>query len=420
MKVLVVGSGGREHALVWRLLQDAEVFAAPGNPGIAEIAECFPIAPDDASGIADLCSRLSIDLVVVGPEAPLIDGLATCLRASGIRVFGPDTGAAQLEGSKAFSKDLMASAGVPTARFGSFNHLFPALAFARQLFEEGGGAVVKASGAALGKGVVVCESAEEADDALRSMLEERTFGSAGSLVVVEERLVGREFSLLTLCSEAGYRSLPVAQDYKRIFDGDRGPNTGGMGSYSPVGWIDDSLVRKTEERVVEPMLAELSKRGLPFRGVLFSGIMVMGGEPLCLEYNVRFGDPETQSVMPRLGAGFLEALVACADGQPVPEISVLAQSAVTVVVAAKGYPGTVSKGAEITIGAMPAGVQVFHAGTFLSDGRLVASGGRVLGVTATAGKVEEARRLAYEGIAQVAFEGMQFRRDIAAPDPTLP
>ncbi len=414
MKILVVGSGAREHALVWKLLQEAEVFAAPGNPGIASLCQCFSISAMDFQGILELARKLGIDLVVVGPEDPLIAGLADALRHAGLVVFGPGAEGACLEGSKAFSKDLMREAGVPTAAYGTFTDHSEANRFVASREDKGKRVVVKGSGAALGKGVTGCSSAKEAVDAVDFALVAKGFGDAGTEIVIEDRLEGKEFSLLTLCSDQGFFSLPVAQDYKRIFDGDLGPNTGGMGSYSPVPWIPEGLVKETEASVVAPLLAALKARGIEYRGVLFSGLMVDGGVPYCLEYNVRFGDPETQSVMARLGHGFAGALLACAKGMTIPPVEVLDNAVVSVVLASGGYPGDVKKGLPISIGDLPEGVVAFHAGTKTDAGRLVTSGGRILTVTATAASAITARALAYEGVFRVAFEGMHFRNDVAA------
>ncbi len=411
-RVLVIGSGGREHALCWKLAQEAQVHCMPGNPGISQIAECHAGNATDVLGTLRTVQRLNPDLVVVGPEDPLVLGLADALRRKGFAVYGPDQDGAQLEASKAFSKAMMEQAGVTTAAFETFTEPEPALEYVRERYGAGFQVAVKASGNALGKGAVVCDSLEAAEEAVRSMLERKELGEAGSTVVIEDRLTGREFSLLTLCSEGEILSLPVAQDYKRIFDGGEGPNTGGMGSVSPVGWVSEDLVREVEERAVRPILKALDRRNIPFRGTLFSGLMVQEGVPYCLEYNVRFGDPETQSVMARLGGGFYAALLACANAEPIPEIEVLDNAAVTVVVASGGYPGTPSKGHPIQIGDL-GGASLFHAGTAMLEGQLVNSGGRVFGVTGVGPSVSEARAQAYGGVRAISFEGMQFRTDIA-------
>lgn len=413
MRILIVGSGGREHALAWKLAQEAEVHVAPGNPGIAQVAQLHAVAALDLDGLASLAHRIQPDLVVVGPEDPLIAGLADRLRAEGFAVCGPGAEGAALEGSKAFSKALMREAGVRTAKFETFRESGPAIEFARARVAAVGGVAVKASGAALGKGVVVAGSAEEAEEAIRAMLDRRELGEAGAEIVVEDRLVGREFSLLTLCNETGFHSLPVAQDHKRIFDGDEGPNTGGMGAYSPVPWVNPDLVREAEESAVRPILRALKERGIDYRGVLFTGFLVQDGKPYCLEYNVRLGDPETQAVLPRLGAGFADALLAVALGTPIPPVPVREEAAVAVVVASEGYPGTVRKGVPIELG--DAGdCLVFHAGTSMRDGALVTSGGRVLAVVALGSDIPAARGAAYRGVAAIRFDGMQFRTDIGA------
>ncbi len=413
MRVLVVGSGGREHALAWKLAKEAEVFCAPGNPGIAADCECIQVSQKDADGLIELCRRKEIDLVVIGPEDPLIQGLADRLRDAGRLVFGPGARGAQIEGSKSYSKALMAAAGVPTARFASFTDPKAAVDFARELAGVGGGVVVKASGNALGKGVFVCEDAAEAEQAIEKMMLDRAFGDAGAAVVVEERLVGPEFSLLTLCSDQSLHSLPVARDYKRAHTGDKGPNTGGMGSVSPVEWVGDSLTREAEERVARPILSALAQQGISYRGVLFSGLLVQNGVPYCLEYNARLGDPETQSLMMRIGSGFADALMACAKGESVPNVEVLPNAAVTVVVASRGYPGEYPKGLPIDLGTVPEGVKIFHAGTAMSAGKLITSGGRVLAATAEAPELASARAKAYEAARSVRIEGSYFRDDIA-------
>jgi phosphoribosylamine---glycine ligase len=407
----VIGGGGREHALAWKLSQEAEVICAPGNAGIAADVECVEHSPKDSSALISFCKDRAIDLVVVGPEDPLVDGLADQLRAAGILVFGPNQAAAQLEGSKAFSKEMMARAGVPTAAYGSFDDPAKAKQFCEELFANGKQVAVKASGNALGKGVIVCDTLESALSAVETL---SALGEAGRILVVEEKLVGREFSLLTLVSDDHILSLPVAQDYKRVYDNNQGPNTGGMGTYSPLPWLPDALVARVEEEIVKPVIQALAADGIDYRGVLFSGIMVTSDGPKCLEYNVRFGDPETQSVMCRLGSGLAKALLACAKGETIPQIEVLSNAVVTVVTASGGYPDAYQKGLPITIADIPDEVKVFHAGTKMEAGQLVTNGGRVLAVTATANDHEAARNLAYKAIQQICFEGMHYRKDIGA------
>lgn len=407
MRVLVVGSGGREHALAWKLSKESEVFACPGNPGIAAVAEC------KAGDPVEVAQALRPDLVVIGPENPLIDGLADPLREQGLPVFGPGAAGARLEGSKAYSKEQMIRAGVPTAAHETFTAPSLARDYVRARNDIGRQVVVKASGAALGKGAIVCSNYAEADDAIAMMMEDREFGDAGSTVVIEDRMSGREFSLLTVCGDSHYWSLPVAQDYKRALDGDRGPNTGGMGTYSPVPWVTAEMVSRTESEIVAPMLRNLAEQGVQFRGVLFSGVMAEEGRVFCIEYNVRFGDPEIQTLVQRIDAGLSDLLLAAAVGGPLNPLDVLPNAAITVAIASGGYPGTYEKGLPITLPpSLPEGVEVFHAGTAMKDGRLVTSGGRVLGVSAQASTGEEARALAYAVVEQVKFEGKSFRSDI--------
>ena len=405
MRILVVGSGGREHALCWKLAQEHEVVCSPGNAGIVEDVEC--VVSDDLVGLSQ-----GFDLVVVGPEGPLVDGLADRIRAVGVAVYGPGAEGAQLEASKAFSKGLMAEVGVPTAEFFTFTNAPAALEYARNRFDEGRGVAVKASGNALGKGVIVCEELEDAETAIRRLMIERVYGEAADTVVVEERLVGPEFSLLTIVGDKGFKSLPVAQDFKRAYDGDRGPNTGGMGAVSPCPWVSEDLVRETEERCVAPLLDGLKRRGIGFRGTLFSGLMVQEGTPYCLEYNVRFGDPETQSVMLRLGGGLGDALFAAATGGEIPAPVVRDDAAVTVVVASAGYPGPYPKDLPIEFGPLPEGAKLFHAGTARRDGGFRTNGGRVIAASASAPSFVEARERAYAAAQSVRFDGAFFRGDI--------
>ncbi|MFM9873391.1 MAG: phosphoribosylamine--glycine ligase [Fimbriimonadaceae bacterium] len=413
MKICVIGGGGREHALCWKFAEEGhEVFCAPGNPGIWDVATVADHAVHDRKAILDWANEVKPDLVVVGPEDPLIAGMADMFRENGFDVFGPGQGAARLEGSKAFSKDMMKRAGIPTAKYQAFSDPVAARNYATAEFAAGRPVVVKASGTALGKGAIVCDSVEEAHAAIDSMLVAMELGEAGRTIVLEERLAGREFSLLTLVSGTEILSLPVAQDYKRIGDGDEGPNTGGMGTYSPVEWVSEELVRETEDAVVRPILASLAELDIDYRGVLFSGLMLADGVPYCLEYNVRFGDPETQSVLRRLGDGFAEALMACARGEAIPAIPVLDEAVCTVVVASEGYPGDYEKGREVEIGELLDGVKVFHAGTRMVGEELVTNGGRVVAISATGIDAEDARAKAYAGVGAVRFDGMQYRKDI--------
>jgi phosphoribosylamine--glycine ligase len=398
VKVLLVGSGGREHALAWALARsDAldELHAAPGTPGIAELASCHPVRADDPATLVPLAAELGVDLVVVGPEAPLVAGLADELRHRGIAVFGPSKAAAQIEGSKAFAKDVLDTAGVPNAR---------TLAVARPP------CVVKADGLAAGKGVWVCRTQDELDAGLRAA--ERL----DQPFHVEELLEGPEVSVFALCDGTHTVSLPAAHDYKRIGDGDEGANTGGMGSVSPTPRLTSAETDELVELVHVPVLRELARRGTPFSGALFAGVMLTPAGPRVLEFNCRFGDPETQSQLPRVGGDLLRALAASAAGDlRGVELPVSDRAAVTVVLAGRDYPergdvGTPIDGIE---DAEATGALVFHAGTALHDGRLVTNGGRILDVTALGDSVADARAAAYEAASCVHFDGVNFRRDIA-------
>ena len=399
MKVLVVGSGGREHALAWALARSprlSELHAAPGNPGIATLASCHPVHSDDQASLVPLAGELGIDLVVVGPEAPLVAGLADELRHRGVAVFGPGASAARIEGSKAFSKEVMDAAGVPTAR---------SLAVARPP------CVVKADGLAAGKGVWVCHTQAELDMGLRAA------EALGQPFHVEELLEGEEVSLFAICDGTTAVALPAAQDYKRIGDGDEGPNTGGMGSYSPVPRLSEVEVSTLVDTVCKPVVAELARRGSPFVGVLFAGAMLTDDGPRVLEYNCRFGDPETQSLVPLLEGDLLDALASAAVGRlGGAPIATSESAAVTLVLAAGDYPARGDSGSTITgvEEAEASGALVFHAGTALHDGRLVTNGGRILNVTALGDSIAAARDAAYAGAAHIDFPGMQYRTDIAA------
>jgi len=414
MRILVIGGGGREHALAWKLSQEAEVICAPGNPGIADDVETVSLNPLDFPAVTEFARQREIDLVVVGPEDPLVAGIADPLRSAGIAVYGPGKVGAQLEASKAFSKELMFEADVPTAKFLSFHDPIEAKQYARTRFADGRELAVKASGNALGKGVILCSTEVEAEEAIDQMMVQKVFGDAGSVIVLEDRLRGPEFSLLTIVGDNEFVSLPVAQDYKRALDGDQGLNTGGMGTYSPVDWVTPEMVLEAERRVVAPMIRLMRERGFVYRGTLFSGLMLDGDDLHCLEYNVRFGDPETQTVMMRLGSGFAQALHQAATGRPIEPPTLNGLSAVTVVVASGGYPGSYAKGVPVDLSALPNDVKLFHAGTSLRDGQLVTNGGRVFGVSAAAPSIAEARERAYAGARAVQFEGAFFRSDIAS------
>jgi phosphoribosylamine--glycine ligase len=413
---LVVGGGGREHALCWALRRerpDADLYCAPGNPGTAELATNLPIAADDLDRLADAADMHGIDLTVVGPEVPLARGLADRLRAEGRAVFGPSAAAAQIEASKAFAKDVMTSAGIPTAASRTFQELEPALAYVDRHPEP---LVVKASGLAAGKGAIVCASRAEAAAAVRAMLGDRAFGEAGATVVIEAFLEGEEISVLALTDGRDVELLPVSQDHKRLLEGDAGPNTGGMGAYSPVAVATPALLERVRREVLGPALEELRRRGSPFSGVLYAGLMVdRAGTPWVVEFNCRLGDPETQVVLPLVAGGLTESFWTAARGEGVtPVVRRDGVASVTTVLASRGYPDQPEKGAAITLpAALPDGVTVFHAGTTRgSDGVLRVSGGRVLNVTAVAATFAEAQRLSRDTAEAIDFDGKVFRRDI--------
>jgi phosphoribosylamine---glycine ligase len=398
VRVLVVGSGGREHALAWKLAQSSslsDLHAAPGSPGIAQLGECHPIRADDAEGLLALAHSLEVDLVVVGPEVPLVAGVADVLRHAGIAVFGPSAAAARIEGSKAFAKEVMAAAGVPTAE---------QLAIARPP------CVVKADGLAAGKGVHVCVTQAELDRALLAV------EALGTGFVVEELLEGPELSLLAICDGGRALPLPPAQDYKRAFDGNTGPNTGGMGSYAPMPGLGDAELEELVATIHQPVLAELERRGAPFVGLLYAGVMLTDDGPRVLEFNCRFGDPETQSVLPLLEGDLVAALAAAAVGE-LSGVTVAADatSAVTVVLAAAEYPAGSDRGTPIAgvAEAEAAGALVFHAGTALHGDRLVTNGGRILNVTGVGESLPAAREAAYRAAGLITFEGARWRNDIA-------
>jgi phosphoribosylamine---glycine ligase len=416
VKILVVGGGGREHALAWKLVQSPRVervWAAPGNPGIARHATCVPIEVDAHEALGALAEREAVDLVVVGPEVPLVAGLADQLRARGLVVFGPDARAARIEGSKAFAKALMARHAIPTAQFRTLDDPDEARAYCRVL---GAPVVVKADGLAAGKGAIVCRTLEEADAAVALCMDNRTFGDAGRRIVVEEFLTGEEVSFFAISNGKEAVALGSAQDHKTVFDGDVGPNTGGMGAYVPVPFVDAALHASIMETIVRPTLTALAGEGAPYRGVLYAGLMLTPAGPKVIEFNCRFGDPECQTIMAAMSGDLVPLLVAAARGEPLPETwPAPERAAVCVALASGGYPGRYETGRPITgieaAEALP-GVHVFHAGTALRGDALVTSGGRVLGVTAVAAGLGDAITHAYDAIGRIQFEGMHYRRDI--------
>jgi len=414
--VLLVGGGGREHALAWKLAQSpglGRMIAAPGNPGIAAHARCVPIKDTAIDQIVALAQQERPDLVVVGPETPLALGLADRLRAAGLAVFGGSAAAARLESSKAFAKDLMARHRIPTARFGTFRD---AAAARRHCREMGAPLVVKADGLAAGKGVVVCQTLEEADRAVAQCLEARAFGDSGLTVVIEEFLVGEEASFFALSDGTGVLPLVAAQDHKTVYDGDRGPNTGGMGAYSPTPVMDADMQERVMREIVRPSIAAMAAEGAPYTGVLFVGLMITREGPKVIEFNCRFGDPECQAILPRLEDDLLALLLAAATGKGLPPaLGFSRRSSVCVVMTSAGYPGAYQTGRAITGVAAAAGlpgVNVFHAGTALAGGALVTAGGRVLGVQALGVDVAAAVRTAYAAVERIRFDGAHYRRDI--------
>ena len=428
-RVLLIGSGGREHALAWKLLQSSlcdRLIAAPGNPGIAALGlglgvgrmAVAKVGAEATAELVALAKREQVDLVVCGPEVPLMAGLGDACVAAGLRFFGPSRAAAELEGSKQFAKDLMKRAGIPTAAYGSFADVAAADAF---IDAQPGDVVVKADGLCAGKGVVVTSSHAEAKQAVRTMLVDRAFGDAGDRVVIEERLSGREVSMMALCDGTRFVLLASAEDHKAVWDGDRGPNTGGMGAYSPSPLVDQALTEKIARTIFAPLVAAMADAGRPFRGLLYGGLMLTPERgPMVIEWNCRFGDPETQAVLPRLDEDLLPWLLDAASGElPLQSPDWLPGLAVCVVLAAEGYPGKVRSGDVIAglgsdgqLAGSPRDLVVFHAGTKTSDGGLLTAGGRVLGVTATGGNLDEARGRAYAGIGRIAWAGMHYRKDI--------
>ena len=414
MNILLIGSGGREHALANAIAKSRRtrtLFAAPGNPGIATKAQLVDLDVADHAKVAAFCAANDIDLVVVGPEAPLVAGLADDLAAAGVAVFGPGKEAARLEGSKGYTKDLCKEAGIPTAAYERFDNAEAAKAYIRS---RGAPIVVKADGLAAGKGVIVAERVAEAEAAV-DMIFGGAFGSAGAEVVVEDFLEGEEASFFALCDGERAIAFASAQDHKRVGDGDTGPNTGGMGAYSPAPIMTDEMVARTMREIIEPAVAAMKARGAPYRGVLFAGLMIGPKGPQLIEFNARFGDPETQAMLPRLDEDILPLLLACANGALPDAVRLKPECALTVVYAANGYPDAPERGTQIKgldLAAQSAGVEITHAGTKLEGDKLLANGGRVLNVTALGETVSDAQAKAYQTLAMIDWPGGFYRSDI--------
>jgi phosphoribosylamine--glycine ligase len=427
LKILVIGSGGREHTLVWKLAQSKRVekiYCAPGNVGMTPLAELVPLKVEDIGEIVRFCQKERIDLVVVGPELPLTLGLVDALEEVGVKAFGPNKQAAELEGSKVFAKDLMTRYRIPTARYEVFNEVQPARDFAREI---SGPWVVKADGLAAGKGVLICSTLAETEQAIEKILVEKAFGAAGEKVIIEEFLVGEELSLMAFCDGKTVVPMVSAQDHKRVFAGDKGPNTGGMGAYSPAPVATPELCHIVLEQILQPTVQAMAKEGRTFKGVLYAGLMITEQGPRVLEYNVRFGDPETQVILPRLKSDLVEILLAVCTGELekwAKELGALSainskkmwqeEACATVVMASRGYPGTYRTGFEIKgLTEVPKEVLVFHSGTAKQEGKIVTAGGRVLAVTALGGNLRQAVDTAYRGVAKINFTGAHYREDIA-------
>lgn len=416
MNILLVGSGGREHALAWKIRHNPNntLYIAPGNGGTATLGHNVPIADTDIPGLVAFAQDKKIDLVVAGPEVPLTLGLTDTLASHGIACFGPCAYAAQLEGSKQFAKEMMQRTGVPTAKFQVFDAYEPALAYVRAHPLP---LVIKADGLAAGKGVVIAQTYQEAEQALHDMMVSKVFGQAGEKIIVEEALQGEEASLLAFCDGTTVIPMPSLQDHKRIGDNDTGPNTGGMGAYSPAPVLPDDEVQAMTDRVIRPIVQDMAAQGHPFKGVLYAGLMFTPHGPMVLEYNVRFGDPECQPLMARLQSDLVEIMLACVQGRLRPELVRFSpEPSCCVVMAAKGYPQSYPKGMEISglhEAAKCPGVTVFHAGTTTDGQKIRTSGGRVLGVTALGTSLAQARETAYAGVEAISFENAYYRSDIA-------
>lgn len=421
MNVLLIGTGGREHALAWKIAQSprlTQLYTLPGNPGTADLGINLPGNPEDLPSVVEIACQKKIDLVVVGPEVPLSLGLADALQDAGFPVYGPSKQAAQIEANKSFAKDFMARHQIPTADYGSFTNFDEALVYLKQLAVSSEQlAVIKASGLAAGKGVILPETLVEAEATLREIMVEKRFGEAGAEVVIEERLVGREVTILAFTDGKTVVSMPPSQDHKRLLDNDQGSNTGGMGVFAPSPFAPPELVDWVVEQVIQPAVDGLRSEGHSFIGTLYAGIILTDDGPKTLEFNCRFGDPETQVVLPLLDSDILEIFLACAEErlhELADHIYWKDATTVCVVLASEGYPGSYLKRLPISgLDKIPEGVVAFHAGTANVDNGVVTNGGRVLGITALAASMKEARLLAYAGVDEINFEGMQYRQDIA-------
>ncbi|SEP01748.1 phosphoribosylamine--glycine ligase [Paenibacillus sp. OV219] len=417
MRIMVIGGGGREHTIVWALNKSdkvSKIFCAPGNAGIAELAECAPIPVNRFDELIQFACDNEVDLVVVGPDDPLADGIVDAFEAQNIPIYGPRKNAAEIEGSKIFMKDLLKKYNIPTAKYESFTDYETALTYLRQQEIP---VVVKADGLAAGKGVTVAYSMEEAEEALHGMMVGKVFGESGGRVVIEECLVGQEMSILAFVDGETVRAMVPAQDHKPVFDNDKGPNTGGMGTYSPLPHIDPAIVEESIENIIKPTARAMVSEGRPFRGVLFAGLMITKDGPKTIEFNARMGDPETQVVLPRLNTDLLDIILASMNGRlDQLQIEWSDEAAVCVIAASENYPASYPKGRVITglDAARAQGALVFHAGTALADGNIVTNGGRVLGIVGRGRDIAEARAKAYEAVSAIHFDGMHSRTDIAA------
>jgi len=415
MKILIIGSGGREHVLVWKIAQSSvveKVYCAPGNAGTAENAENVPIGVDEFEKLLDFARANEIDLTVIGPEDPLVNGIVDLFTDAGLKVFGPKKIAAQLEGSKSFAKRLMAEYDIPTATYSCFTSIPEAKQYLQDLNVYP--VVLKASGLAAGKGVLICQNEQEAYSGLDDLLKNKVFGTAGDEVIIEEFLTGEEVSVFVLCDGKNYRILTSSQDHKRAFDGDEGKNTGGMGAYAPAPAATNELMDKVEKNIIQPSLQAIAEKATPYTGILYIGLMIAESGPKVLEYNCRFGDPETEVVLPLLKAELVPLMIACTEGNLEKyEVEVCPGYAIDVVLASGGYPDSYNKGIEISgITDIPEDILVFHAGTKIDNGKLVTSGGRVLNVIAMGSDFKQTQNYLYQNINKIYFQDMHYRKDI--------